>query len=76
MASVPVFSSDELGALQREAENHPLTSTTAHRRKCLHEYYEVQKCIDFIQENDFSRVRLLSACIVTLTIFVFTVQST
>lgn len=69
MAGVPAFSSDESGTLQREAERHPLASTVAHRRKCLYEYYEVQRCIDFIQENGFKRVRLLCARIVTLAIF-------
>lgn len=76
MAGVPAFSSDESGTLQREAESHPLASAVAHRRKCLHEYYEVQRCIDFIQENGFKRVRLLCVRIVTLAIFAFTASVT
>ena len=60
MAGVPAqFSSDESGALKREAENHPLAYTEAYRQTCLHEYYEVQRCTAFIQENGFKRVRLL-----------------
>lgn len=59
MAGVPAqFSSDEFGALKREAENHPLAYTEAYRKTCLHKYYEVQRCTVFIQENGFKRVRL------------------
>lgn len=62
MAGVPAFSSDESGALQRQAEKHPLARTAAYRRTCLHEYYEVQRCTVFIQENGFKRVRSLLVC--------------
>ena len=61
MAGVPAqFSSDELGALKREAESHPLVYTEAYRQTCLHEYYEVHRCAAFIQENGFKRVRFFA----------------